>query len=67
MWVNFGGGGMRVWIQGFVLAKQVLYFLSHASSPFCSGYFRDGGRGLKKYLSGLALNCDPPDLSLPSS
>jgi hypothetical protein len=23
--------------------------------------------GLKNYLSGLASNCDPPDLSLPSS
>jgi hypothetical protein len=33
--------------------------------PFCSGYF--GGRGLANYLPRLALNCDPPDLSLPSS
>jgi hypothetical protein len=32
----------RVWSQGFVLVKQVLYYLSHTSSPFCSGYFRDG-------------------------
>jgi hypothetical protein len=24
------------------LAKQVLYHLSHTSSPFCSGYFGDG-------------------------
>jgi hypothetical protein len=28
--------------QGFMLAKQVLYHLSHTSSPFWSGYFRDG-------------------------
>jgi hypothetical protein len=25
--------------QGFSLAKQELYCLSHASSPFCPGYF----------------------------
>jgi hypothetical protein len=30
------------WTQGFTLAKQVLYRLSHTSSPFCSCYFRDG-------------------------
>jgi hypothetical protein len=27
---------------GFEIAKQVLYHLSHTSSPFCSGYFGDG-------------------------
>jgi hypothetical protein len=27
------------WTQGFTLARQVLYCFSHASSPFCSGYF----------------------------
>jgi hypothetical protein len=27
---------------GFALAKQVLYGLSHTSSPFCAGYFGDG-------------------------
>jgi hypothetical protein len=36
----FGGSG--VWTQGFTLAKQVLYCLSHTSSPFCFGYFGDG-------------------------
>jgi hypothetical protein len=46
---------------GFELAEQVLYCLSHTSSPFCSGYFGD------YYLPGVALNHDPPDLSLPSS
>jgi hypothetical protein len=25
-----------------MFAKQVLYRLSHTSSPFCSGYFEDG-------------------------
>jgi hypothetical protein len=34
--------GTRVWTQDFVLAKQVLYHLSHTSSPFCFGYFGDG-------------------------
>jgi hypothetical protein len=47
------------------LAKLAVYCLSHTSSPFCSGYFGDGG--LLNYLSGLALNHDPPDLSLPRS
>jgi hypothetical protein len=32
-------GRTGVWIRGFVLAKQVLYFLSHTSSSFCSGYY----------------------------
>jgi hypothetical protein len=30
-----------VWTQGFALAKQALYCLSHTFSPFCSGYFGD--------------------------
>jgi hypothetical protein len=33
---------IEVWTQGFTLAKQVLYHLSHASSLFCSGYFGEG-------------------------
>jgi hypothetical protein len=39
--INFFGcfGETRVWIQGFVLAKQALYHFIHTSSPFCSGYF----------------------------
>jgi hypothetical protein len=45
----------------FRLAKQVLYDLSHTSSPFCSGYFGEN------YLPWLVSNCNPPDLSLPSS
>jgi hypothetical protein len=36
----FGGSGDCT--QGFVLVKQVLYQLSHISSPFYSGYFSDG-------------------------
>jgi hypothetical protein len=37
--------------------------MNHTSSPFCSGYFRDGS--LSNYLSKLALSCNPPDLSHP--
>jgi hypothetical protein len=48
--------------QDFAL---VLYYLSHVPCPFCSGYFRNGG--LTNYLPRLALNLDPPDLSLLSS
>jgi hypothetical protein len=40
-----GGGGSRVLTQGFTLAKQVLYCLSHTPSPFFSGYFGDGVSG----------------------
>jgi hypothetical protein len=31
----FGGTGVS--IQGFMLAKQMLYWSSHTSSPFCFG------------------------------
>jgi hypothetical protein len=52
-----------------MLAKQGLYCLNHTCSPFCSGYFGDGG--LENYLPGLASNwssqvsridyrCEPP-------
>jgi hypothetical protein len=44
-----------------MLAKQVLYFLSQTSSPFCSGYF---GNGVTDFLLRLALNRDPSDPSL---
>jgi hypothetical protein len=37
----------------------------HISSPFCSGYFGDGG--LMNYLPRLALNFDSPSLSFPNS
>jgi hypothetical protein len=46
------------------LAQQELYYLSHTSSPFCSGYFGDS---LVNYFPGLPSNHDPPDHSLPSS
>jgi hypothetical protein len=39
--------------------------LSHNSSPFCSGYFRDGN--FTNYFPGLAWKCDPPDLCLTNS
>jgi hypothetical protein len=34
--------GTGVLTQDFKLEKQVLYCLSHTSSPFCSGYFGAG-------------------------
>jgi hypothetical protein len=34
-------GGTEIWTQGFMLAKQALYHLSHTCSPFCCGYFGD--------------------------
>jgi hypothetical protein len=43
-----------------MFAKQVLYRLSQASSPFYSGYFGDGG--LENYLPGLASNLGPSGL-----
>jgi hypothetical protein len=36
----FYGTGIFL-IQGFMLARQVLYCLSHSSFPFCYGYFGD--------------------------
>jgi hypothetical protein len=38
LWV----GGTDIWTQSFTAGKQLLYWLSHISSPFCSGYFWDG-------------------------
>jgi hypothetical protein len=35
----FGGAG--VWYQGIVPTRKALYCTSHATSPFCSGYFGD--------------------------
>jgi hypothetical protein len=52
-----------VWSQSFMLAKQVLYHLSHTSSSFLLWLFWIWA--LKNYLSRLALDCEPPDLSLP--
>jgi hypothetical protein len=59
--IGFLGG---IGVCKHLLAKQVLCF-NHTSSPFSSGYFGDGG--LVNYLPKLALNLDPPDLSLQSS
>jgi hypothetical protein len=39
----FLSGGTGVWIQGFLLAKLVLYCLSHTSNPLSFGYFGAGG------------------------
>jgi hypothetical protein len=47
--------------SGLCFARQVLYHLSHSSSPFCSGYF--GDRVLLFAQTGL--DCDPPILGFP--
>jgi hypothetical protein len=56
---------LRLKLKDFTLAKQALYHFNHTSSPFCSGYFGDGG--LVNYLPRLASNYCPPNPSLPSS
>jgi hypothetical protein len=38
----FKSGGSGILTQGFLLAKQARYCLSHSASPFCSDYFGDG-------------------------
>jgi hypothetical protein len=57
--------GTGVSTQGFTLAKQALYCLSHTSSTFCSGYF--GDEVSQTILPRVASNSDPPDLTIPSS
>jgi hypothetical protein len=61
--------GLGFELRASHLQSRFSYFLNHTFSPFCSGYFLEmgGGSGLKNYLPRLALNCDPPNLSLPSS
>jgi hypothetical protein len=49
-------------ILGFELRA---YLLSHSTSPFLVGYFRD--RVSPSICPGLASNHDPPDLCLLSS
>jgi hypothetical protein len=58
----FGGSG--VWTQGFMFAKQAFY-LSHTSSPFCSGYlfiyflwYWDLNSGPTPWVTPPALFCD---------
>jgi hypothetical protein len=54
--------GLGFELVGSVLAKQVLYHLSHTSSPFFLRlYWRSS------LTKGLALNLNHLDLSLPSS
>jgi hypothetical protein len=57
--------GLGFELKSLALAKQVLYCLRHTSSPFCSGYFGDGG--LVNYLPMLALNRVLPDLRFSRS
>jgi hypothetical protein len=50
--------GLEFELRSSRLQCRRLYHLSHTSSPFCSGYFGDGG--LSNYLPVLASNLDPP-------
>jgi hypothetical protein len=52
-----------IWTQDFMLAKQVLYCLSHTFSPFCSRFW---GMYFENYLPGLVSNPDHLELSVPS-
>jgi hypothetical protein len=38
----FCGVGLEFCTQGFPLAQQVLFHMSHCSTSLCSGYFGDG-------------------------
>jgi hypothetical protein len=50
-----GEGSPEVWTQG-----QIFYHLSHASSPFCSGYF---GLTLCPGQLGLRCSCRVPTIA----
>jgi hypothetical protein len=53
--------GSGIGIQGFTFAKQVLYHLSHTSSPFCSDYFGEWGGSQELFAwAGLKLQSQPP-------
>jgi hypothetical protein len=67
-------GGFRTWVfkeSGFKeffflrICKAGALGVSHTSRPHCSGHCGDGVSGA--LCPGLALNRDPPHLSLPSS
>jgi hypothetical protein len=54
--------GTRVLTKGFALVRQVLYHLSHTSSPFFSGYFGDGGSHELFAWAGLKLQSSQSQL-----
>jgi hypothetical protein len=54
-------------ILGFELRALLCKVGSLPQSVFCSVILKMGGGYLVKYLPALALNLDPPNLSLPSS
>jgi hypothetical protein len=53
-------GGIRIWTQGFALAKQTLE--PHLQFILVWLFLR---WSLENYLLRLAAHLDPPDLSLP--
>jgi hypothetical protein len=65
LYTFFFFGGTGVWTKEMALAKQALYHLSQTSSSFLLWLFWRWN--LLNYLAGLALNLDPPDLSLPNN
>jgi hypothetical protein len=56
----FSFGTTGVWTQGYEYAKQLLYPLSHTSSPFCPGYSGDS-------VLWTICPCWPQTLILPIS
>jgi hypothetical protein len=58
--------GLEFELRASGLQKQVLYYLSHTSSPPTHFALVVLEMGCQIYLPGLALNHNPPDLSLPS-
>jgi hypothetical protein len=51
----FGGAG--VWTQGLMLAREVLYHLSHTFNSFCFSYFL---YRISTFCLGPTSDCDPP-------
>jgi hypothetical protein len=65
IWMLLFFDGTEVEIQHFMIPKQALYCFSSISSTFWYGYFREVG--LTNYLLGLASNCYPTVLTLPTT
>jgi hypothetical protein len=58
-------GGTGAWTQGFCTCKAGILPLEHIPQVHFALVIWTWG--LTNYFSGLASNCDPPNLSLPSS
>jgi hypothetical protein len=60
-WLALNNSGAAVWTQGFMLARQVFYLLSHPVALFLYCYFWVRGS-----LGLASLVCDPPISMSPS-